>query len=113
MYHINVMRNSMLHCHISTSFSRLGSAAFPSRSPPNHVSDTPNRGDHFPLVPGIDLLPEVIDHHVDNVGPRVEMIPPGILGDERAAHDAPLVPHEILEHGVLLRRQLDRFTRPG
>src|SRR3712207_7747312 len=42
---------------------------------------------------------EVIDHHVDDVRSRVEVVPPRVLGDECAAHDPALMAHQILEDG--------------
>jgi hypothetical protein len=59
-------------------------------------------------VSRVDLLAQVVDHDVNDVGARIEVIPPSVLGDQRAAHDAAGVAREILEHGVLLWRHLDR-----
>jgi len=47
------------------------------------------------------------DHHVHDVGSGVEVVVPGVLGDQRPRHDAPLVAHQVFEDCVLLRRQID------
>src|SRR5690348_3638912 len=77
----------------------------------DYVPDSPDRRNQLPIVPGIDLLPEVVDHDVHDVRAGIEVIPPSILGDQRPAHDAPLMAHEILEDGVLLGGELDEL--PG
>src|SRR5476649_578196 len=77
------------------------------------VAHTAHRGDKLPRMLGINLLAQVVDDHVDDVGARIEVIAPRILGDERAAHDAPAMPREILQHGVLLVRQLDALAGPA
>src|SRR5687768_383980 len=73
----------------------------------HHVSYAAHGVNQLPLVPGVDLLAKVVDHHVDDVRPRIEVVAPRVLGDQRAAHDAAGVAHQILEDGELLRRQLD------
>src|SRR3954447_26952104 len=48
------------------------------------VADAPDGVDQLLRVPGVDLLAQPVDHHVHDVGPRIEVIVPGILGDQRA-----------------------------
>jgi hypothetical protein len=76
----------------------------------DHVADAAHRRDHFVPVLGVDLLAEMVDHDVDDDRAGVEVISPSILRDQRAAHDAAAVAHEVFEHRVLLRRQLDQLT---
>src|SRR5690348_4087689 len=52
----------------------------------------------------------MVDHDVDDVRAGVEVIPPSILRDQRAAHHAAAVPHQVLEHRVFLRGQLDQLA---
>src|SRR5678815_1552283 len=58
---------------------------------------------------GVDLLAKMVDHHVYDVRPGIKVIPPSVLGDQRPAHHAPGVTHEILEDGELLRREVDQL----
>src|SRR6266545_435852 len=55
----------------------------------------------------------MIDDDVDDVRSGIEVVSPRILRDECAAHHAPGVSHQILEHRVLLRRELDRGAVSG
>src|SRR3954468_10727797 len=61
---------------------------------------------------GVDLLAQMIDHHVDDSRPGIEVIAPRVFCNQRAAHDAAAVSHQILENGVLLRSQLDQLAAP-
>src|SRR5688500_17829796 len=71
------------------------------------VADAPHRVHQLMGVSGVDLLPQPVDDHIHDVGPGIEVIVPGIFGDEGAGHDPAGVPHEIFENGVLLRREID------
>src|SRR5580765_8330760 len=70
------------------------------------VPDAPHGVHQLLRVAGVDLLPQSVDDDVDDVGARVEVIVPGVLGDERAGHDLPRMAHEVLENGVLLGREI-------
>src|SRR5262245_42473061 len=70
------------------------------------ISNTTNRRNELSAPPRIDLLAQVIDHHIHDVGPGVKVVPPGVLGDQCPAHHPPGVPHEVLEDRELLWRQL-------
>src|SRR5262245_16548113 len=76
----------------------------------DHVSNTAHSRDQTLLMLGVDLLAQVVDHDVDDVRSGVEVIPPSILGDQGATHDAPRVPHEILEYRVFFRREVDELV---
>src|SRR3954465_89116 len=76
----------------------------------DHVADTSHGGDQLLDVSGVDLLAQMIDHDVDDVRARVEVVPPRVFRDQRAAHDTAGMAHEILEHRVLLGRHLDCFA---
>src|SRR5918995_23572 len=71
------------------------------------VPDATHRMHQFLGVAGVDFLAQPVDDHVHDVGSRIEVIVPGILGDERAGHDPARMPHQILEDGVFLGRELD------
>src|SRR5690242_18903525 len=76
----------------------------------DHVADAAHGRDQPLLMTRVDLLAEMVDHYVHDVGARIEMIAPRVFGDERPAHHATGVAHEVLEHRVFLRRELDRFA---
>src|SRR5687767_6705149 len=95
--------------YATVSFERIVAMRAPV-SPLHDVPHTSHRRDQLSIVLRIDLLAEVIDHHVHDVGAWVEVIPPSILGDQCPAHHAALMAHEVLEHGVFLRRQLDELS---
>src|SRR5256886_3444360 len=60
------------------------------------VSHTTHRVNQLRLAGVVDLLPQPRDHHVHDVRAGVEMVVPGVFGDERPRHDAPLVAHQVL-----------------
>src|ERR1700694_103995 len=76
----------------------------------HHVTHAAHRMDQLGLAALIDLLPEARDHDVHDVRAGIEVVIPGVLGDQRARHHAPVMPHQILEDRVLLRRELDPFA---
>src|SRR2546428_12560910 len=76
----------------------------------HHVAHAAHGVDQLRLVPVIDLLAQPRDHDVHDVRPRIEMIIPGVLSDQRARHHAALMAHQVLEHRVLLRGELDRLA---
>src|SRR5262245_44686569 len=88
----------------------MPSTGWRSSSVFDHVADAAHRGDQTLLMLRVDLLAQVVDHDVDDVRSWVKVIPPSVLSDQRAAHDAPRVPHEILEDRVFLRREVDELA---
>src|SRR5204862_4110518 len=74
---------------------------------PHHVSYAAHRLDQLGFFGVIDLLAQPCDDDVHDVRPGIEVIVPRVLGDQRARHDATLMPHQVLEHRVLLGRELD------
>src|SRR2546430_3075117 len=58
----------------------------------------------------IDLLAEPRDHDVHDVRPGIEVVVPGVLRDQGARHDAARMPHQVLEHGIFLGRQVDELA---
>src|SRR2546426_3960681 len=76
----------------------------------HHVADATDGMDQFRLAAGVDFLAEPGDHHVHDVRAGIEVVVPGVLGDQRPRHDAALVTGEVLEGCVLLGRQLDRLA---
>src|SRR3954469_23923058 len=57
------------------------------------VPDAANGVHQLLGVPGVHLLAQPVDHHVHDVGAGVEVIVPGILGDQRPGHHPAGVPH--------------------
>src|SRR5215217_3350127 len=76
------------------------------------VPDAANGVHQLMGLSGVHLLAQSVDHHIHNVGAGVEVIVPGVLGNQRAGHYPAGVPHEILQHGVLLGRELDPLPTP-
>src|SRR6266542_583598 len=76
----------------------------------HHVAHAANGVDQFVRMPRVHLLAQPVDHHVNDVGAGIEVIVPGILGDQGTGHHPPRVSHEVLENGVLLGRQLDQLS---
>src|SRR6185295_17367606 len=59
-------------------------------------------------VPRDDLLAQPVDDHIDDVGPGVEVIVPGVLGDQGPGHHSARVPHQVLQHRVFFGGELDQ-----
>src|SRR5215203_6136943 len=43
---------------------------------------------------GVHLLAQPVDDHVDDVGSGIEVVVPGVFGNQRPRHDSARVPHE-------------------
>src|SRR6185369_1578024 len=78
-----------------------------------HVPNPAHRLDEPGATASVHLLPETVDHHVHDVGPGIEVIVPGVLGDQGPRHHPPDVPHQVLEDGKFLVGELDRLSAPG
>src|SRR5256885_14562040 len=61
------------------------------------------------FAPVVDLLAQPRDPDVHDVGTGVEVVVPRVFRDQRARHDAALVAHEVLEHGVFFGGEVDDF----
>src|SRR6476469_3160980 len=72
-----------------------------------HVPDATNRVHQLLRMPRVDFLAQPVDDHIDDVGARIEVVIPRVLGDQGPRHHPGGMPHEILEDGVLLGRELD------
>src|SRR5688500_1110985 len=59
------------------------------------VPDAPTRVHQLLRVPGIDLLAQAVDDHIDDVSAWVEVVIPGVLGDESTRHNPPRVAHQV------------------
>src|SRR5439155_20773745 len=83
------------------------------------VADPAHRVDQLGFAPVVDLLAQPRDHDVHDVRAGVEMVVPSVLRDQGPRHHAALVAHEVLEHGVFFRGELDElpaaphFAAPG
>src|SRR5688500_20120806 len=69
------------------------------------------------LMAVINLPPEALDVHLDEIGHRIEAVVPHVLRDVGTPHDLALAFRQVLEQAVLLRRQLHgtarAFDAPG
>src|SRR5438309_7080501 len=79
----------------------------------DHVSHAAHRVNQLGFFGVIDLLTQPGDDHVHDVRAGIEVIIPGVFGDQRAGHHPALMAHQVLEHGVFLRRELDALTVAG
>src|SRR3989304_1425910 len=80
-------------------------------SVPHRVARTANRADQLALVASIDLAAEVCHVDVHQVGVRRVVVPPDVVQDLRAGHDAALIAHQELQEGELLRAEVDGAAR--
>src|SRR3989442_6097276 len=76
------------------------------------VADPAHRMDQLGFAPVVDFLAQPRDHDVHDVRAGVEVVVPGVLRDQSPRHDATLVAHEVLEHGVFFGRELDELPAP-
>ena len=60
-----------------------------------------------PLGTPLDLLAQIADHHVDDVGPAIPVHAPDVLGNQAPRERSTRAPHQELEQREFLRRQLD------
>jgi hypothetical protein len=60
----------------------------------------------------VDLIPEMGDVDVDDIGRRIEVIVPHLLGNHRAGDDLPRVPHEEFKEGIFFGGELDFYFFP-
>src|SRR5947209_4608495 len=79
----------------------------------DHVSHAAHRVNQLGFFGVIDLLTQPGDDHVHDVRAGIEVIIPGVFGDQRAGHHPALMAHQVLEHGVFRRRELDALTVAG
>ena len=71
------------------------------------IADPPQRVDQRPVEAPVHLVPQPVDVDVDDVGQAVELEVPDVLQDHRPADDLAGVPHQVVEQGELLGRQVD------
>src|SRR5947209_20595097 len=64
------------------------------------VPDAADRMNQLRLAARVDLLAQPGDHYVHDVGAGIEVVIPGVFGDQRPRHDAALMACQILEDGV-------------
>src|ERR1700730_12617105 len=75
-----------------------------------HIARSANCMDELPGRDFFHVPAKPIDVRLDQIGERIELLPPHVLGDLLPSHDAPAVPREVLQHGVLLGRQGERLS---
>src|SRR6266568_5235796 len=73
------------------------------------VADAAHRVDQLGFAPVVDLLAQPRDHDVHDVRAGVEMVVPGVLGDESPRHDPTLMAHQVLEHRVFFGSELEEL----
>src|SRR5207253_7706527 len=69
--------------------------------------------DQLAVLSAVDLVAQVVDVHVNDVGERVEVLVPDVLGDHRAGQHAAGIAHQVFQEGILLGRQLDAPSPAG
>src|SRR5215208_8410063 len=90
----------------ATATSRLRSEKrFTSPGCPQHVADAADGVDEVRLD-RVDLLAEVADVQLDDVGPALEVVLPHPFQDLRLGQHHPLVAHQVAQQLELGRRQL-------
>src|SRR5512138_629515 len=97
----------------ATVYHRVSRCRIVRTSHLHDVPDAAHRVHQLLRVARVDLLAEPVDHHVHDVGAGVEVVVPGVLGDEGPRHDPAGVAHEVLQHRVLLRGEVDPLARPA
>src|SRR5450759_50292 len=83
------------------TFSSSNRGTHPIPQPPNRRNDVRS-----------ELLPQVSDVDVHDIGPRLEVVPPDMTEKLLAGQDLTLVGEERLEEQEFLGRQLHRPTGP-
>src|SRR2546425_13170626 len=63
--------------------------------------------DQLAVLSAVDLVTQVVDVHVNEVGECMEVLVPDVLGDHRAGQYAAGMAHQGFQEGVFLGRQLD------
>ena len=97
---------------MSVSRSRIGSRLIGVGLQP--VADAAHRLDRVATERAVDLLAQVADVDVDDVGPALERDVPGAVEKLTAREDSAGAAHEELEQRELLRRQLELgLAAPG
>src|SRR5215210_380225 len=71
------------------------------------VADTADGLERASLERSIELVAEVSDVHLDDVGVPFEVVVPHVLEDRGLRHDLALAPEEELEKSHLARREVD------
>src|SRR3954447_11499842 len=68
----------------ATVYQRVSRRRIVAISGLHDVADAPDRVNQLLRVSGVHLLAKPVDHHVHDVGARIEVIVPGVFGDQRA-----------------------------
>src|ERR1700752_743406 len=95
----------------ATVYHRVSRRRMVVMSDLHDVPDAAHRVHQLLRMTRVDLLPQPVDHHVHDVGARIEVVIPRVLGDERAGHHPSRMPHQVLEDSVLLWRQVHALAR--
>src|SRR5207245_5652813 len=77
------------------------------------VTASSDRVDQLAVLSAVDLVTQVVDIHVNDVGECIEVLIPYVLGDHRAGQHAAGIAHQVFQEGVFLGRQLDAPAAAG
>ena len=66
----------------------------------------------FGLKIFVDLVPEMGDMDINNIGPRIEVIIPYPFGDHRSGDNLTRVSHEELKKGILFGCEFNSCVAP-
>src|SRR5258706_6690536 len=80
----------------AVAYHRVSRPRILSMSGPHDVAHAAHRVNELGLAAVVDFLAQARDHHSDEVRARIEVVVPGILGDQRARHQPPPAAHEVL-----------------
>src|SRR5947207_4774111 len=91
----------------ATVYQKVSRCRIVCTSDLHDVSHAAHRVHQLLRVARVHLLAEPVDHHVHDVRAGIEVIIPRIFGDKGSRHDPSRVPHEVLQHRVLLGSEVD------
>src|SRR5581483_383797 len=71
-----------------------------------NIPDSTDGVNQRPNIGRIDLVPQPVNMHVDNISCGIDSHFPDMIEDHGASHDPPFIADKILQQGEFLRREL-------
>src|SRR4051812_38365510 len=72
-----------------------------------HVPAASNGMDQLTRSAAVDLVPQVVDVDVYDVGEGIEVMIPDVFGNHGPREDPPRMTHEVFQQGIFLQGQVD------
>src|SRR6266566_4197232 len=94
--------------HAVSRSRRRASECISAGSRPEAIARAARRPDQLRLEAVVDLAPQPPDQHLEQVGKRIMVVVPHVRSNRGAIEHPPLVQHEQLQQGELLRAERDR-----